>query len=130
MKVTEIAFVGYPVTDLKRARRFYEGTLGLTVSRSFGLENHGFVEYDIGAGTLAIANSMPKNWVDFKAKWKPGIAGGLVTLEVEDFDEAISRLKADGVTFAHEPAETPVCTMAVALDPDGNAIVIHKRKPE
>ena len=30
MKVTEIAFMVYPVTDLKQARQFYEGTLGLT----------------------------------------------------------------------------------------------------
>ena len=30
MQVTEIAFSMYPVTDIKRARAFYEGTLGLT----------------------------------------------------------------------------------------------------
>lgn len=28
MKVIEIAFTCYPVTDLKRAREFYEGVLG------------------------------------------------------------------------------------------------------
>ena len=29
MKITAIAFVGIPVTDMKRARGFYEGVLGL-----------------------------------------------------------------------------------------------------
>ena len=29
MKITEIAFTGTPVTDIKRAREFYEGVLGL-----------------------------------------------------------------------------------------------------
>ena len=29
MKITEIAFTSYPVTDLKRARQFYEGVLDL-----------------------------------------------------------------------------------------------------
>ena len=29
MKATKIAFVGIPVTDMKRARAFYEGVLGL-----------------------------------------------------------------------------------------------------
>ncbi|OYT22739.1 MAG: glyoxalase, partial [Nitrospira sp. UW-LDO-02] len=29
MNVTDIAFTCYPVTDLQRARRFYEGVLGL-----------------------------------------------------------------------------------------------------
>ena len=63
MKVTEIAFTVYPVTDLKRARQFYEGTLGLKESRFFGNENQGFVEYDIGPGTLAIGIGAPE--------WKP-----------------------------------------------------------
>lgn len=128
MKVIEIAFVGYPVTDMKRARQFYEGTLGLTESRVFGFENNGCVEYDIGACTFAIINNMPKLWTDFIARWTPGMAGGLATLEVDDFDDAISRLRADGVTFTHEPADTPVCRMAAVLDPDGNTIIIHKRK--
>ncbi|HEX5317138.1 MAG TPA: VOC family protein, partial [Candidatus Kapabacteria bacterium] len=32
MKVRALAFVGIPVTDMKRARAFYEGVLGLKVS--------------------------------------------------------------------------------------------------
>jgi predicted enzyme related to lactoylglutathione lyase len=28
-----------------------------------------------------------------------------------------------------EPFETPVCRMAFILDPDGNALCIHQRKP-
>ena len=36
MKVIEIAFTVYPVTDLKRAREFYEATLGLSEARFLG----------------------------------------------------------------------------------------------
>ena len=32
MKIKNIAFVGIPVTDMKRAREFYEDVLGLKVS--------------------------------------------------------------------------------------------------
>jgi catechol 2,3-dioxygenase-like lactoylglutathione lyase family enzyme len=32
MKIKAIGFVGIPVTDVKRAREFYEGVLGLKVS--------------------------------------------------------------------------------------------------
>jgi catechol 2,3-dioxygenase-like lactoylglutathione lyase family enzyme len=32
MKIQEIAFSCYPVTDMARARTFYEGILGLTVT--------------------------------------------------------------------------------------------------
>jgi predicted enzyme related to lactoylglutathione lyase len=120
MKVTEISFAGYPVTDLMRARRFYEGILGLTVSTIFGDENKAWVEYDIGPGTLAIGNMAPE--------WKPSANGGSVGLEVDDFDGAIKRLKERGVAFSVEPMETPVCHMAVVADPDGNSITIHRRK--
>lgn len=120
MKVTEIAFTGYPVTNLKRARQFYEGALGLTVIKVFGDENTAWVEYDIGPSTLAIGNMAPE--------WKPSPGGGSVGLEVDDFDGAVKRLKQQGVTFAVEPMETPVCHMAVIADPDGNLVTIHKRK--
>jgi catechol 2,3-dioxygenase-like lactoylglutathione lyase family enzyme len=33
MKIDEIAFVAYPVTDMKRACKFYTDTLGLKESR-------------------------------------------------------------------------------------------------
>ena len=83
MKVIEIAFVGYPVTDLRRARTFYEQTLGLTVSRVFGEDLTGWVEYDLGANTLAIGNMSPD--------WKPSPGGGSAALEVEDMSAAVSR---------------------------------------
>lgn len=120
MKVTEIAFTSYPVTDLRRARRFYEDVLGLKESRFFGAGDTGFVEYDIGPGTLAIGNMAPD--------WKPSPGGGSVGLEVEDFDAAIARLRSSGCAFHLEPFATPVCHMAVVSDPDGNSITIHRRK--
>jgi predicted enzyme related to lactoylglutathione lyase len=120
MKIIEIAFSGYPVTDLKRARQFYEGTLGLKQSMIFGDENEGWIEYDIGAGTLAITN--------FSSDWKPSADGGGVALEVEHFDSAIAELKGAGIKFRIDPMETPVCFMAIVFDPDGNAVCIHKRK--
>ena len=36
LKVTEIAFSCYPVTDMARARKFYEGVLGLKPTMVFG----------------------------------------------------------------------------------------------
>jgi predicted enzyme related to lactoylglutathione lyase len=122
MNVIEIAFTGYPVTDLKRARRFYEGVPGLKESRFFGHDDRGWIEYDIGSGTLSIGN-------EGSPDWKPGQSGASVGLEVDDFDGAITHLKASGCRFALEPFETPVCRLAVVSDPDGNWVTIHKRKP-
>jgi len=120
MLVTGIAFTAYPVTDLKRARRFYEETLGLQSSMVFGDEKTAWVEYNIGPGTLAISNFMPE--------WKPSPGGGSVGLELADFDAAIQRLKQEGVRILNGPLDTPVCRLAVIADPDGNSITLHHCK--
>ena len=120
IKVQRLAFVGIPVTDMKRARAFYEGVLGLKISEQ--MMNSQWIEYDLGNNTLAIASVGPQ--------WTPSDQGTSAALEVEDFDDTINRLKDRHVRFAAEPFETPCCHMAVVQDPDGNNIVIHKLKPE
>jgi predicted enzyme related to lactoylglutathione lyase len=119
MKIEEIAFVGIPVTDVPRSRKFYEGVLGLKKSGEF-METK-WVEYEAGTGTLAIAN--------VGDDWKPSDQGTSAALEVDNFDQAIAELKKANVPFDAEPFESPVCHMAIVRDPDGNKIIIHKRKP-
>ncbi len=121
MNITEIAFSTYPVTDIPRARAFYEGVLGLKVTMNSEMgENGHWIEYDIGAGTLGIGRA---------PGWKPSADGCCVALEVEHFDDTIAKLKTAAVPFKMEPFETPVCHMAMIHDPDGSVIIIHKRKP-
>ena len=120
MKVKKIGFVAIPVTDMKRAREFYEGVLGLKESTRF--MDGKWIEYDVGDDTLCIAN--------ISETWTPSDQGTGAALEVENFDEAINQLRSQGVPFAAEPFETPCCHMAVVQDPDGNKLIIHKLKPE
>jgi catechol 2,3-dioxygenase-like lactoylglutathione lyase family enzyme len=120
MQVTEIAFSVYPVTDLKRARAFYEGTLGLKPGMVYEGEGVGWIEYEIGSGVVAIGAG--------SEHFKPSANGGSVALEVEDFDQAISELKAAGAKFVIQPLDFPGCKMAAVLDPDGNTVTIHRRK--
>jgi predicted enzyme related to lactoylglutathione lyase len=121
MKIKEIGFVAIPVTDMTRARSFYEEVLGLKTSEE--MMSGKWIEYSVGSDTLAIANVGGGNWV-------PSDQGTGAAFEVEDFDEAIKRLKDQHVPFAAEPFETPCCHMAVVQDPDGNKLIIHKLKPE
>src|ERR1700738_1853669 len=120
MKVLSLAFVGIPVTDIKRARKFYEGVLGLKASAEFG--GGVWIEYEIDDGTLAIGS--------VGDQWKPSPDGTSVALEVDDFEGAIRGLKEAKVPFDTENVESPVCRMAVVQDPDGNKIIIHKLKPK
>ncbi|MDF1740349.1 MAG: VOC family protein [Verrucomicrobiales bacterium] len=119
MKVNEIAFSCYPVTDMARSKAFYEGVLGLKVTMDHEMEGGHWVEFDIGAGTLAIGIAPGMD---------PSPDGCSVALEVDDFEAAVAELKAAEVEFNFGPIETPVCHMAFVRDPDGNSIGIHKRK--
>lgn len=124
MEIREIAFVGYSVSDMTRAKGFYEGVLGLKPSRAFGKHNgeDQWVEYDIGAGCLAVIAGGEK-------EWPPGSTGVAAALEVDDFDGFVAKLRSSGVKFAFEPFESPICWTAVVNDPDNNRVAIHQRKP-
>jgi predicted enzyme related to lactoylglutathione lyase len=121
IKAIEIAFTCYPVTDMARARKFYEEVLGLKPTTVFG-EPGGmqWTEYDIGSGTLALGAGAPD--------WKPQETGAALALEVEDFEAAVAQLRAHQVKFKIEPTETPVCHMAFIYDSEGSLICIHRRK--
>ncbi len=97
--IKEVAFVAIAVSDKERARKFYQETLELKPTTT-AMEG-GWVEYDIGP---------------------------TVAFEVDDFDGVYDKLKKRGVAFEMEKTETPVCWMAQFRDPDGNKLLIHKRK--
>jgi predicted enzyme related to lactoylglutathione lyase len=120
MKIKEIGFVAIPVTDIPRARKFYEDVLGLQMSDE--MMGGKWIEYVVGGSTIAIAN--------VGEQWRPSDQGTSAALEVEKFDQAINKLRGRGVRFVAEPFETPCCNMAVVQDPDGNKLIIHKLKPE
>ncbi len=119
IRYKEIGFVAYPTTDIARARKFYEGALGLTPSGPVKAEDK-WLEYNIGAaGTLGLGES---------PNWPPSKEGPSVALEVEDFPAAVETLRANGVELVMGPMETPRCHMVVFRDPDGNRLTLHKRK--
>ncbi len=121
MKFTEVAFTAYPATDLAASRAFYEGILGLEAGMvSMHGDSGGWVEYEIGSQVIAIGQAPGMN---------PSADGPSCGLECENFEETVAALKAAEVPFHMEPFETPVCHMAMVLDPAGNVLIIHKRKP-
>lgn len=113
----EIAFTAYAVTNMAKARKFYEGGLGLKVSRKL---SKNFIEYDIGPGTLVVACAPDQ--------WPPSKKGTSAALEVTDFDAAVNHLKRKKIKIAIGPHESPPCRMLGVRDPDGNLICLHQRK--
>lgn len=117
IKYQRVAFTAYAVNNMPKARKFYEGILGLKPSRMF---NPNFIEYDIGSGTLVVACA-PK-------QWKPSRHGTSVALEVKNFDAAVARLRKHKVKFHVGPMDFPTCRMVAFRDPDGNVVTFHHRK--
>ncbi|PYK11646.1 MAG: glyoxalase, partial [Verrucomicrobia bacterium] len=60
MKIEKIGFVAIPVTDIPRARKFYEEVIGLTVSDE--MMGGKWIEYGVGEDTLAIAKVSDDMW--------------------------------------------------------------------
>lgn len=118
--IKDIAFTVYAVTDISKARDFYEGILGLKTGAKSGSkadENPSWVEYLVNGSAFAIGSS---------PDWKPSRDGATVAFEVGDFDGFIKKLKEKGVNFKMEPVGFANCSMAVIEDPDSNKIVIHR----
>ncbi len=124
MNILEIAFVSYPITDVARARQFYEEVLQLKPAQVMVKDNqNAFIEYWLGKNNehcLVIGAGAPM--------FKPGKLGATVALEVDDFDAACKRIADHGVKTLIPQYHGPACSMVLIEDPDGNQLMLHKRK--
>ena len=120
MKVTDIAFTGYPVTNMPRARDFYEKKLGLSPTVYELEKGASWVEYEMRSGTLAIT--------DIDLNWQPQDNGPSIALEVDDFDAMMIHLRDNGFTICADKIDTPVCKIGTIQDSEGNMITIYSKK--
>jgi catechol 2,3-dioxygenase-like lactoylglutathione lyase family enzyme len=114
-----------PVSDMGKAKEFYEGKLGLSGGEEQG---DGGITYPCADGTTIHPYPSPDN------AGKSGAS--LAFWETDDFDKAFDELSSNGVTFeqydmdpiktdARGVAELPDGTkVAWFKDPDGNILAI------
>lgn len=111
-------FISVPVRDLEQGKAFYRDTLGLPLDPTSG----GFPEFQLGNNVSLYLLDMPAIGSEFSAPHTAHIA-----LRVPDVAEARRALEAKGVEFKGETLDTGVCHMAFFTDPDGNALMLHRR---
>lgn len=109
------------VTDIDRAKRFYEGKLGLTLSRG---PQPGLLIYKVAGSSLIVYSS------EFAGTNKATAA----TWMVDDVAAAVKALKGKGVVFEHydfpgvtlhgDVHEMGDSKAAWFKDPDGNILAI------
>ena len=114
MNVEQIDFITIPTRDVKRSVEFYRDVLGLPESEYKG------AEIETPNVTLSFWNP-EEDGVEFQ----PNIAG--FALRVEDVNAATKELQSKGVEFLGDPVDTGVCHMGFFKDPDGNAVILHRR---
>ncbi|MDA1192541.1 MAG: VOC family protein [Candidatus Poribacteria bacterium] len=111
-----VDFFVYSVSDMGKARAFYENVLNL---QPIGEPGESWTEYDIGGRTLALRKVRA-------GEDEP--PGGAIAVAVDDVADAVDALKAEGVVIPYPVGDFPSCHTAIALDPDNNPILIHRRK--
>ena len=118
--VSRVDFVGVPVRDLQRADEFYGQTLGLPRSRA---SSKRWVEFDLENVTIALVSPEamgPRFLESFQPNTVP------IALRVPNVEEARKALIEAGVEVA-DVIDSGVCHIAGFHDPDGNALILHRR---
>jgi catechol 2,3-dioxygenase-like lactoylglutathione lyase family enzyme len=116
MDVEQVDFVSVLTLDISRAKRFYGETLGLPIET----EGENDLEFTLGQVTLDVFNPASAG-----QEFAPSPAG--IAIRVPDVAKARAELEAKGVTFDGEIVDTGVCHFAFFKDPDGNALMLHRR---
>ncbi len=127
--IKKIAFVAHPTRDLAAARKFFGEALGLQLQKEYSQgDGDGWVEYGTPDGkTIALDTFSPKNSPD---------ASVYMALETDDIAAEVKNLEEHGVRVAMQPWSNEskdgelMCKMAIVLDPDGNAIMLHEIAPD
>ncbi|HEU5010131.1 MAG TPA: VOC family protein [Gaiellaceae bacterium] len=116
MQVEHVDFVSFLTQDIARAKHFYSEVLGLEIET----ESESDMELRAGQVTLDVFDP-----TSIGQPFAPSPAG--LALRVADVDAARAELEAKGVVFDGETIETGVCRQAWFKDPDGNALMLHRR---
>jgi catechol 2,3-dioxygenase-like lactoylglutathione lyase family enzyme len=113
MQVEQVDFINVPTRDTKRAFSWYHQVLGLPLD-----ENN---PEELRAGQVTVAFWEPERE---GFEFKPDVGGFAV--RVADVEAARAELEGRGAECVGS-GDTGVCRMAVFLDPDGNAVILHRR---
>ena len=116
MNIERVDFVSFLTQDIPRAKRFYTEVLGLEV------ETEGESDMELRCGQVTLDIFDPSS---IGQPFAPSPAG--LALRVQDVDAVRAELEAKGVEFDGETIETSVCRQAWFKDPDGNALMLHRR---
>jgi catechol 2,3-dioxygenase-like lactoylglutathione lyase family enzyme len=110
-------FVSVPVTDVGRSTAWYRDTLGLEQ-----VSEGGWPEFQLGENVSLYLIDPTNIGQEFIGPHSAHIA-----LRVSNVEEMRKQLEERGIEFDGDIFDTGVCHMAFFRDPDGNALMLHRR---
>jgi catechol 2,3-dioxygenase-like lactoylglutathione lyase family enzyme len=116
VQAERVDFVSFLTQDIARAKAFYSETLGLEIES----EGENDMEFRLGQITLDIFKP-----ASIGQPFAPNLGG--LAIRVPDVSAARVELESKGVVFDGQTLDTGVCHMAFFHDPDGNALMLHRR---
>jgi catechol 2,3-dioxygenase-like lactoylglutathione lyase family enzyme len=116
VRLEKVDFVSVLTQDVARAKQFYGETLGLPIES----EGESDLEFTLGQVTLDVFDPS-----SIGEEFAPSPAG--IAIRVPDVAATRAELEAKGVEFDGEIVHTKVCDMTFFKDPDGNALILHRR---
>lgn len=118
-KVIGVGGVFFLCTDVDATRDWYRRALGIEMDdyggTSFGHADSAAV-FPEGARTI---------WAPFKAEsdyFKPSASDFMINLMIDDFDDMLAHLAAEGVPLEGEPMIESYGKFAWVMDPDGRKV--------
>jgi predicted enzyme related to lactoylglutathione lyase len=114
--IKKVAFIGHPVHDMARAKKFYGELLGLEQTAEYEGK---WCEFDTPDGkTIGLDSFSPDGTPPYLA------------LETDDIEAEVARLKQAGVEVLMDVRDNKVCKMAIIKDSEGNGLMLHQISPE
>ncbi|MGB5244365.1 MAG: VOC family protein [Lutimonas sp.] len=126
MKQNMVGWFEIPVTDMDRAKKFYETVFKLKISIH---DMGGLVMGWFPNAEDTNSPGAPGSLVMHKDFYKPSKEGILIYFSSEDVNNELSRIEKSGGTILHQKTliSEDIGYMAVFIDSEGNRIALHSK---
>lgn len=124
MKHNMVGWFEIPVTNIERAKTFYDTVFGIEINiQDFGGTLMGW--FPFAEGKLGVSGSLIQN----KAYTPSESKGVLIYFSSEDINTEINRVEAAGgkIVKAKTQISADIGYMALFIDSEGNRIALHSR---
>lgn len=120
--ITHVKFVGIPISDQRRALKFYTEQLGFEVATDQPFnEKQRWIELRIAHSQTGVVLFTPEGHENRIGSFFNG------SFACDDVEATYRQLRQRGVEFTGEPQKQPWGTFATFKDPDGNQFVLSSR---